>query len=86
MNNVALFGKKKQPEQEQQMPGTGTPTNLVMQMRQQGLSDNQIVQSLQNEGYSSVKIRQAFQARKKQNHYWEKRIREQAIVENKKPG
>jgi len=44
---MALFGKKAP---------TGTPTNSIIQMRQQGLSNDQIIQSLQREGYSSGQI------------------------------
>jgi hypothetical protein len=54
---VALFGRKKRVEEEVPAPPLmGTPTNLVLQMRQQGLTDNQIVQSLQKEGYTSTQI------------------------------
>lgn len=57
-NNIAkkgdrmpLFGKKRES------PGTaGTPTDLVLQMRSQGLSNNQIIATLQREGYSSSQI------------------------------
>lgn len=44
---MALFGKKSP---------TGTPTNIIIQMRQQGLSNDQIIQNLQREGYSSGQI------------------------------
>ena len=44
---MALFGTK---------PKTGTPTSTVIQMRQQGLSNDQIIQSLQREGFSSAQI------------------------------
>ena len=53
---MALFGKKKIEEEAPTPAMMGTPTDLVMQMRQQGLSDNQIVQSLQKEGFTSTQI------------------------------
>ena len=49
------FGKKRE-EQPPAEPYAGTPTELVIQMRQQGLSNNQIVQTLQRQGYSSSQI------------------------------
>ena len=54
---MPLFGRKK--KEEERFPAAAslrTPTNLVIQMRQQGLTDNQIVQSLQKEGYNSTQI------------------------------
>ena len=54
---MALFGfGKKKEEQPPAEPYGGTPTELVIQMRQQGLSNNQIVQTLQKQGYSSSQI------------------------------
>jgi hypothetical protein len=58
---MALFGKKKErypgtPPEAPARPGEGIPTALVIQMRSQGISNNQIVQSLQREGYSSSQI------------------------------
>jgi len=44
---MALFAKKKP---------AGTPTDTVIQMRQQGLSNDQIIQSLQREGFISSQI------------------------------
>lgn len=51
---MALFGTKKQ----QQMPPSldGPPTDKVLAMRQQGISNHQIVQQLQREGYTSTHI------------------------------
>jgi len=46
---MALF-KKEAPKQ------TGTPTDKVLNLRQQGMSDNQIVQQMQRENYSSEDI------------------------------
>jgi len=68
---MALFGKKKERVPEippRAPPGAfpgaavpagppeGVPTDLVIQMRKQGLTNNQIVQTLQREGYSSSQI------------------------------
>lgn len=63
---MALFGKKKEaapglPPGPPEAPGSagppeGVPTALVIQMRKQGLTNNQIVQTLQREGYSSSQI------------------------------
>lgn len=56
------LGKKKMPEQEDfsselpPPPGLGPPTNLVISMREQGFTNNQIVQALQRDGYSSDQI------------------------------
>lgn len=46
---MALF-KKEAPKQ------TGTPTDKVLNLRQQGMSDNQIVQQMQRENHSSEDI------------------------------
>jgi len=60
---MALFGKKKgTPEMPPMEPAPAAgppqevPTALVIQMRKQGLTNNQIVQTLQREGYSSSQI------------------------------
>jgi len=60
---MALFGKKKEVASGfppgppgQAGPPEGVPTALVIQMRKQGLTNNQIVQTLQREGYSSSQI------------------------------
>lgn len=52
---MALFGKKKEAA-PQRAPPTGTPTDLVIQMRQQGQTNNQIIDQLQRQGYSSAQI------------------------------
>lgn len=54
---MSLFGLGKK-KKEEILPAAppGTPTNLVIQMRQQGLTNNQIVQTLQRQGYSSSQI------------------------------
>jgi hypothetical protein len=51
---MALFGKKQQ--QPAPVPGSDIPTPLVLQMRAQGFSDNQIVQALQRDGVSANQI------------------------------
>lgn len=58
---MALFGlgKKKFAQRPVVAPGapaTGVPTDLVIQMRQQGLSNNQVTQNLQSQGYTSSQI------------------------------
>lgn len=58
---MALFGlKKDQPQQAATgpaaAPATGTPVEDVLKMRQQGLSNNQIVQALQRTGYKTNQI------------------------------
>jgi uncharacterized protein (DUF433 family) len=55
---VALFGGKKREAAPMppMMPGAGIPTERVIQMRQQGIPDNQIIDSLQKEGYNSTQI------------------------------
>ena len=55
---MALFGKKKRGEEMPAAAGpeAGIPTDRVIQLRQQGLSNNQIIQSLQREGYSTTQI------------------------------
>jgi hypothetical protein len=52
------LGKKKsvQPAAAPAAPATGIPTDLVIQMKKQGLSNNQIMQNLQGQGYSSSQI------------------------------
>ncbi len=52
---MALFGKKNE-EPAAPMPASDVPTSLVMQMRSQNFSDNQIVQALQRDGYSANQI------------------------------
>jgi hypothetical protein len=49
---MALFGKKP----AKPAAAEGIPTDLVIQMRQQGLSNDQIIQNLQSQGYTSSKI------------------------------
>lgn len=69
---MALFGKKKKPEDvaaqsgagsypESQMPESperpgGTPVQQIITMQQQGLSNNQIVQNLQQQGFYPQQI------------------------------
>ncbi|MBD3249355.1 hypothetical protein GF336_04890 [Candidatus Woesearchaeota archaeon] len=52
---MALFGKKKD-EEEQTPAATGVPVENVIQMRQQGLSNDQIIQTLQRQGYSNSQV------------------------------
>jgi hypothetical protein len=49
---MPLF-KKKEPEPS---PTQTTPIDQVMQLRQQGLNDNQIIQALQKDGFASAQI------------------------------
>lgn len=54
---MALFGKKKEDiSMVNNGPQSGVPTDMVLQMRGQNLSNNQIIQSLQREGYSTSQI------------------------------
>jgi hypothetical protein len=62
---MALFGKKKEktpsPEQVSGLfppegAGNGVPMNTISNLQQQGLSNDQIIQELQNEGYNSQEI------------------------------
>jgi hypothetical protein len=55
---MPLFAKKKEEEPTAapaEAPVT-TPVDLVLQMRQQGFTNNQVVQALQREGYKSHQI------------------------------
>ena len=49
---MPLF-KKKDPEPD---PTQANPTDQVIQLRQQGLNDNQIIQALQKDGFASAQI------------------------------
>lgn len=55
---MALFGsdRKEQQQQPQQPAGQGVPVQQVLAMRSQGLSNNQIIQNLQREGFKSHQI------------------------------
>jgi len=62
---MSLFGKKKNnlegpaPIGEMEPPGgipNSTPSDVVMNMKQQGLSNDQIIQELQKQGYNSQQI------------------------------
>jgi len=54
---MALFGLGKKPTQPTASAAAGgIPTELVVQMRQQGMSNDQIIQNLQTQGYSSSQI------------------------------
>lgn len=48
---MALFGKREDPAQQSTLP-----VNRVHTMRQQGLSNNQIIETLQRDGYTSAQI------------------------------
>ena len=50
---MSLFGKKKPAAV---LSTTGVPTDLVIQMRQQGLSNDQVIQNLQSQGYTSSQV------------------------------
>jgi len=54
---MALFGKKRpaQPASASYAE-EGIPTDLVIQMRQQGYSNDQIIQNLQSQGYTTSQI------------------------------
>lgn len=54
---MPLFGKKAEPfPADMARPSLGPPTDLVIGMRQQGFTNNQIVQALQRDGYASDQI------------------------------
>jgi len=54
---MAMFKMgSKEAGADKQGPATGTPTDLVVQMRRQGVSNNQIIQNLQRMGYKSHNI------------------------------
>ncbi len=60
---MALFGKKEDRPQQPQAPmpplpaqGTSVPTEDVTRLRQQGLSNSQIVETLQRAGYKTHQI------------------------------
>ncbi|MBW2981773.1 hypothetical protein KY343_02725 [Candidatus Woesearchaeota archaeon] len=56
---MALFGIGKKKPVQPAAPRTtdgGIPTDLVIQMRQQGYSNDQIIQNLQSQGYTSSQV------------------------------
>ncbi len=57
---MALFGsdRKEQQQAQQQQPqaGQAVPVQQVLAMRSQGLSNNQVIQNLQREGFKSHQI------------------------------
>lgn len=55
---MPLFKKRDAPIETQDAPAEqgSIPTDIVMQMRQQGYSNNQIIQYLTDQGYSSSQI------------------------------
>jgi len=57
---LAFFGLGRKnesiPPMEPQMQPSSTPVDAVMQMRQQGFSNNQIIENLQRDGYNSDQI------------------------------
>src|SRR3989338_2251649 len=55
---MALFklGGGKDAHAINQNPPPGVPTDMVIQMRRQGISNNQVIQSLQRMGYRSHEI------------------------------
>ena len=52
---MAAFGIGDRQEVPAQRPGA-TPVNTIISMRSQGLTNNQIIQSLQREGYKTQEI------------------------------
>jgi len=54
---MALFGSKNSKETSDKQAGNiESPVDLVLNMREQGLSNNQIITSLQREGYQTTQI------------------------------
>ncbi|MFH1181371.1 MAG: hypothetical protein V1702_00260 [Candidatus Woesearchaeota archaeon] len=53
---MAIFGKPNKKDNLAPEPTEATPTDQVVKLRQQGLSNNQIVQSLQRSGYKTQQI------------------------------
>ena len=54
---MALFGSKNSEEVSNEQAGNiQSPVDLVLNMREQGLSNNQIITSLQREGYQTTDI------------------------------
>ena len=54
---MALFGSKKIEEGTNEQQGTSeNPVDMVLKMREQGLSNNQIITSLQREGYDTTQV------------------------------
>jgi len=56
---MGLFSKKKETAPESKEPEgfpMNSPTDVVNNLKQQGLSNNQIIQELQNQGYNSQQI------------------------------
>lgn len=53
---MAIFGKTNKKDNFALEPTEATPTDQVSKLRQQGLSNNQIVQSLQRSGYKTQQI------------------------------
>jgi len=56
---VALFGfgkKKKEAAAQPAQPSSSVPVEQILDMRQQGLTNNQIIQALQKQNYSSSQI------------------------------
>lgn len=54
---MALFGKKEQPQEAQVPPAPqGLPVDQVTSMREQGYTNNQIIQALQKDGYTSQQV------------------------------
>lgn len=61
---MGLFGKKgdnaqNAPSSPAPAPSGGTPTDQVIQMRQQGLTNNQIADQLQAQGYNPLQVSDA---------------------------
>lgn len=57
MLRMALFGKREeQPAGQQPAAPSGPPVQEVLTMKGQGLTNNQVIQNLQREGYKSHQI------------------------------
>jgi len=54
-----IFGKKEGPPPMQAQMGGGVPTEQVLTMKQQGFTNNQIVQNLQRSGFTIDQINEA---------------------------
>ena len=56
MGLMDIFKKPEVVEQQEHVQMSGPPTDKVMMMKRQGLSNNQIIQTLQNDGHDSTAI------------------------------
>ena len=56
MGLMDIFKKPPEPEAKPVIGFQGPPTDKVITMRRQGLSNNQIIQALQHDGHESTNI------------------------------